>query len=368
MLRLIEGEDKKGLVAVGVVEAVEIAKRFPSGCGKHDIHGVFSKALWTTVRQLKWRRPFCVVHRAGRRGRFRNPLDHRSRSRRCIVGIPNRSKETLDRLEQKTLDARFVAEMREGLGCSPFEAEAVLGVVKEVYAPYLEAAAPVSQPGKVTLLAVSADEPAGKRIADCEKQTVCLAVHRGSEDDRLMQESPAAFRRARIPDLCQEALSQGALLTREDLAYRVFFVAPRTISRDLSVLRKEDPRAVIPLRSTVHDIGPMLSHRDTIVRLALEGKTTTEICNITYHSPQAVANYVSTFTRCIQLARRKMHPSQIAYLLRRGRTLVDSYLSLMTECDRDPNMAYHLDELLRIGISRGEKNQTESGGAHGPKS
>jgi len=276
------------------------------------------------------------------------------------MGIPNRDKETLDRLEHKTLDAQFVAEMRNGLGCSSFEAEAVLGVVKEVYAPYLDAAAPASQPGKVTLLAVSTDEPAGKRIADCEKRAVCLTVHRGPEDDRLMQKSPAVFRRARIPDLCQEALSQGALLTREDLAYRVFFVAPRTISRDLSTLRKEDPRAVIPLRSTVHDIGPILTHRDMIVRLALEGKTTTEICTITHHSPQAVANYLSTFARCVQLA-----PSQIAFLLRRGRSLIDSYLALIPECERDPNMTYHLDELLRLGTIGGKKNQAHSGGGDG---
>ena len=365
MIQMIDTEWKRNLVAVGVVGAVEIARRFPSGCGKHDTCGVFSKALWTTAMTPKEKVPIGVVHRAGRRGRFHNPAGHRGRRGRRTMGIPNRDKETLDRLEHKTLDAQFVAEMRNGLGCSPFEAEAVLGVVKEVYAPYLEAAAPVSQPGKVTLLAVSADEPAGKRIADCEKRAVCLTVHRGPEDDRLMQKSPAVFRRARIPDLCQEALSQGALLTREDLAYRVFFVTPRTISRDLSTLRKEDPRAVIPLRSTVHDIGPILTHRDMIVRLALEGKTTTEICTITHHSPQAVANYLSTFARCVQLARRKMHSSQIAFLLRRGRSLIDSYLALIPECERDPNMAYHLDELLRLGASGGEKNQARSGGDNG---
>ena len=366
MLQMTEKQNKRRLAA-GVVEAEEIVRRFPSGCGKHDTCEVFSKALWTTTRVPKWRMAIGIVHRAGRRVRFHNPLGHRNRRGRCTVGIPNRAKETLDRLEQKTLDARFVAEMREVLGCSPFEAEAVLGVVKEIYAPYLEASAPVSQPGKVTLLAVSADEPAGKRIADCEKQAVCLTVHRGPDDDRLMQKSPATFRRARIADLCQEALSQGALLTREDLAYRVFFVSPRTISRDLSALRKEDLHTVIPLRSTVHDIGPMLTHRDTIVRLALEGKTTTEICTMTHHSPQAVANYLSTFVRCVQLARREMHPSQIAFLLRRGRSLIDSYLALMTQCDRDPNMTYHLDELLRIGVSSGEKNQAERGGADGPQ-
>ena len=115
----------------------------------------------------------------------------------------------------------------------------------------------------------------------------------------------------------------------------------------------------------MHDIGPILTHRDTIVRLALEGKTTTEICTITHHSPQAVANYLSTFARCVQLSRRKMHPSQIAFLLRRGRSLIDSYLALIPECERDPNMAYHLDELLRLGATRGKKNQARSGGNHG---
>ena len=46
---------------------------------------------------------------------------------------------------------------------------------------------------------------------------------------------------------------------------------------------------MIPLRSTVHDIGPVLTHRTQIVRLALEGKTTSQICRILHHCPQAVA-------------------------------------------------------------------------------
>jgi hypothetical protein len=39
--------------------------------------------------------------------------------------------------------------------------------------------------------------------------TLCLTVHRGAEDDRLLQQNgPEALRRGRILDLCQEALSQ----------------------------------------------------------------------------------------------------------------------------------------------------------------
>jgi DNA-binding CsgD family transcriptional regulator len=272
------------------------------------------------------------------------------------MGVRNQEREILKRLDSKTLDAKFLTEVEQGLNCSPFEAEAVLEVVKEVYFPFVDEHCAKAPPGKVTLVAVSADEPAGKPVVECEKQTVCLTVHRGAQDDRIVQEQgPAGFRQARIPDLCQEALSQGALLTREDLAYRIFFVSPRTITRDLSLLRRTQPDAVIPLRSTVQDIGPVLTHRTKIVRLALEGKTMTEICQIMHHSPQAVSNYLSTFMRCAHLSQKGMQAGQIAFLLRRGKRLVQQYLDLLTACQSDKNRTYHLEELLRLGTCPGGK-------------
>jgi DNA-binding CsgD family transcriptional regulator len=154
------------------------------------------------------------------------------------------------------------------------------------------------------------------------------------------------------------------LLTAEDLAYRIFFVTPRTISRDLKAVRQAHPDVLIPMRSTLHDLGPVLTHRTQIIRLALQGKTTSQICQIMHHSPEAVANYLSTFTRCAQLARKQMQPGQIAFLLRRGVSLVKAYLQILEECQRDRNMAYHLDELLRIGNGAGEKKITRGRPAH----
>jgi len=282
------------------------------------------------------------------------------------MGIRNKKRETLKRLDSKTLDAKFLQEIQHGLNCSPFEAEAVLEVVKEVYFPFLDQQSVKAPPGKVTLIAVDADEPAGKSVVDCEKQNVCLTLHRGADDDRILQEKgPAGFRQARIPEICQEALSQGALLTREDLAYRVFFVSPRTITRYLNLLRQANPAWVIPLRSTVHDIGPVLTHRTKIVRLALEGKTMTQICHITHHTPAAINNYLSTFVRCVQLARKKMQVGQIAFLLRRGRGLIRQYLDLLAQCDQDKNMAYHLEELMRLGTCSREKKDTTRRRNHG---
>jgi len=274
-----------------------------------------------------------------------------------FMGVRNKKREELRRLDSKTLDARFLNEIRNGLNCSPFEAEAVLEVVKEVYFPFLDEQSIKAPPGKVTLIAVSADEPAGKPVVDCEKQSVCLTIHRGPEDDRILQQQGAAgFRQGRVLDLCQEALSQGALLTREDMAYQVFFVSTRTITRDLNVLREANPDVMIPLRSTIHDIGPVLTHRTKIVHLALEGKTMTQICQIMHHSPQAVNNYLSTFARCVHLKRKDMQVGQIAFLLRRGKVLVQQYLTIITECESDKNMSYHLDELIRMGTcSKDEK-------------
>src|SRR5260370_4405965 len=112
------------------------------------------------------------------------------------------------------------------------------------------------------------------------------------------------------------------------------------------------------MRSTLHDLGPVLTHRTQIVRHALQGKTTTQICQIMHHSPEAVANYLSTFARCAQLATKEMQVGQIAFLLRRGPALIKAYLDLLAECKADRNMAYHLDELLRLETCRVATKQT----------
>ena len=79
------------------------------------------------------------------------------------------------------------------------------------------------------------------------------------------------------------------------------------------------------------------------------------------HSPEAVANYLSTFTRVAQLEQKQMQSGQIAFLLRRGRSLVRRYLELLQVCERDKNMAYHLEELMRLGSAGVEKKSNQGG-------
>ena len=42
-------------------------------------------------------------------------------------------REQLNRLTAKTLDQVFIMQVKEGLSCSQFEAEALTDLVKEVY-------------------------------------------------------------------------------------------------------------------------------------------------------------------------------------------------------------------------------------------
>jgi len=53
--------------------------------------------------------------------------------RRNVTGVRHAKREELNRLDCKTLDAQFKTTIRDGLNCSPFEAEAVVEVVHELY-------------------------------------------------------------------------------------------------------------------------------------------------------------------------------------------------------------------------------------------
>jgi hypothetical protein len=77
------------------------------------------------------------------------------------------------------------------------------------------------------------------------------------------------------------------------------------------------------------------------------------------HSPQAVNNYLATFIRCVHLKRRDMQVGQIAFLLRRGKALVQQYLDIISEGESDKNISYHLEELLSMGTcSKGGKKSS----------
>lgn len=256
-------------------------------------------------------------------------------------------REQLNRLSAKTLDQVFAMRVKEGMGCSQFEAEALTDLVKEVYFPWL-AQPEAIQAGQLAMTAVSADEPGHKALSDCKMVPVVLTLYAGEEDYeyRLAQDGAlgtVALRRRQMVRMAQEALDQGALLTAEDFAFRIFNCGLRTISRDLKALRKEG--ITVPLRSQQKDAGRALTHRVDAVELYLKRHTFTQIQQRIRHSLSSIANYVVSFAVVVAHTRDGHSVDEIAFLMQISPSLVRAYQALYERCDA-PEYRERIDEII----------------------
>jgi hypothetical protein len=255
-------------------------------------------------------------------------------------------------LTVKTLDQVFIVRAKEGLGCSQFEAAALTDLVKEVYFPWLSQPEGI-QAGQLALTAVSADAPGHKPLSQCKMVPVILTLYAGEEDHayRLAHGSQGvtALRRRQIERLAHEALDQGALLTAEDLAFRIFNCGLRTISRDLRALAAQD--IVVPLRSQQKDVGRALTHRVQAVELYLKRYTFTQIRQRIRHSLPAIANYVITFAVVVAHTRDGHTVDEMAFLMQISPALVRQYQALY-ERYNTPEYQERIHEIIAVVKAR----------------
>jgi hypothetical protein len=254
--------------------------------------------------------------------------------------INNSSLQKWERLAQKQLNLQFVNEIIQGLNCSPFEANAILDTVYKVYAAYFETTGNL-KPGQILFQVISIDTSSSTHLKNSNQTTVTLTLDAGDEDLKIRQEQGVVgLRRHRIQRVCHEAFQQGGLLTVEDLANRLFNCGERTICRDLKYFRNND--IVLPLRSTIKDMGRAISHRCIIVKEWLQGKEYTEISRNTHHSVPAIKNYISKFKRVVSLAEEGFDIHTIAFLVKLSATVVEEYYKLYSTLDI---LSHRMDEL-----------------------
>jgi hypothetical protein len=86
------------------------------------------------------------------------------------------------RLDANTLDSMFRRRIERGANCSPFVSKAILAAVKEVFPTGTDEADHQLGLGQIQLLVVSAEEPAGKPLEQCQEVTVRLTLDAGQED------------------------------------------------------------------------------------------------------------------------------------------------------------------------------------------
>ena len=267
--------------------------------------------------------------------------------------INNTSVEKWSRLSNKNLDSQFVNEIISGLNCSPFEAAAILDTVHKVYCDFFDCNETLA-PGKAKFVVISAEDGPSKPLKDAHKVLVTLTIEDGEQDLNIKKNGGViALRLHRLQRICNEAFMQGGLLTVEDLANRIFCCGERTLVRDIKTLKNKG--IVLPLRSSIKDMGRTLSHRADVVKKWVLGYEYTEIVRLTNHSIDAINNYVRKFKQVVALSGENYDVHTIAFLTKLSKPLTEEYINIWHHLDIVPSRKEELENLLKKKQSRTNK-------------
>lgn len=142
------------------------------------------------------------------------------------------------------------------------------------------------------------------------------------------------FHSRRLARALTEVYAQDGLLSFAELQW-IFLLSTGTVSRAIDCYRRTH-RVLLPCPGTVLDMGRMLTHKDVIVRLHLEGRTVLEIARQTYHNPRSVDAYLKSFDAVLILHLYGLPPPLMAQVLGRGQSLVEEYLNLIDHYLQEP--------------------------------
>ena len=252
-----------------------------------------------------------------------------------IVTSSQQKVDLEERLQSKTVDQMFLTSVQQGANCPPFVARAILEVAKSTFSvgDCDEEEVKKTKPGQLKVLGVSASEPPGKPLKECSLAEAVVTLDAGIEDQvtRLTggRSGVTDLRRKRLLRITTEALEQGVLLTREDIAYRILNCGMRTITRDVKYFQRLGIQ--VPLRGYCKDIGPTLTHKTQIVEHFIKRMQPSKIGRRTYHSLEAVERYILHFAKVSYLTfhyEKTLSPAEIAFLIGISERLVREYQTL----------------------------------------
>jgi len=240
-----------------------------------------------------------------------------------------------ERLQSKTVDQMFLTSVQSGANCPPFVARAILEVAKSTF--NIEDSASdnsnIIKPGQMRVLGVSNSEPAGKPLKECSLAEAVVTLDAGIEDQVIRlaggKSGVTDLRRKRLLRITTEALEQGVLLTREDIAYRILNCGMRTITRDVKYFQGLGIQ--VPLRGYLKDIGPTLTHKTQIVEYFIKRMQPSQIARRTYHSLEAVERYILHFAKVSYLTfhhEKSLSSAEMAFLVGISERLVREYQAL----------------------------------------
>jgi DNA-binding CsgD family transcriptional regulator len=251
------------------------------------------------------------------------------------------------RLKIKNIGQQMKNLAQHGIGISPWEAEILVETIEEVYFNDLELRQ--IRHGQLKYSCLSAAEPPGKPIADCQMVSVNLTLFDDEDDKELSwvkKDASISKRWRRLLRISAEAREQEGLLTQEDLA-QILSCDVRTIRRDIAQLQKLE--IVVPTRGTIKDIGPGVSHRTLAIRLWLEGKEPSEVALRIKHSLKAVENYLEKFKRVAYLRRKGFTEFEISRTIGISVGATKTFLEIFNEFKTKALFKNRMSEIEIVG-------------------
>ncbi len=137
----------------------------------------------------------------------------------------------------------------------------------------------------------------------------------------------------RMARVLTEAYTQDGLLSHAELQW-IFLVSLGTVSRAVDNYQRQH-HVILPCPGTILDMGRMLTHKDLVVRLHLEGLSVLEIARKTYHHPRSIDAYLKAFDSVLILHLYGLPLSLMASVLGYGQSLVREYLELIRNYLKD---------------------------------
>lgn len=212
------------------------------------------------------------------------------------------------------------------------------------------------KPGQTVWQAVAVDERPGYRkpMTETRQVPVVIAIADQEEvDDLRSRVKRREILQRGLVRAANDSYAQGGVLTVTDLAL-LFNHSASWISELIRDYETETGE-VVPRRGNIHDMGRTVTHKWIICRKAyLEGKLTPTIARETFHSPEAVDNYILGLARVhFATVQQGMTSQEAAFALQQPLYLVEEYVEMIEEFGLDEQKVYD-----RVDVRMMVQNET----------
>lgn len=187
--------------------------------------------------------------------------------------------------------------------------------------------------GQTTWISVAKNEVSSYGKSITETRMVPVIVSLLAEDEAQQRRDGTRLRdikRQAVARVCQEIDAQGGCVTASELAI-MFKISPSTVGTYIAQWEAENG-ALLPRRGTIHDMGPTLTHKKEICRLLfIEGKTVSQVVNLTKHSTRAIDRYITNFRQVFTCKTKGLTVDETAHATKLSKRLVEEYHLLFAE-------------------------------------